>query len=371
MTPTLASSTQPRRALALALALVGASAASWTLATPAAAQETPAQTVPAQTVPAQTVDGKADAKRGSTPAPIQGTDAGVDPRRIRPVKRRRREGVYVVDEQGRRYRVMFPLYDRFYVEGQYAPVSQQPMFLQQGGSWAGRLGIKSAFALSFTDESIWWNLRHTFLDLTAFSVDRAFSVRGTLIDASYLRHDISSVVLIPSLGDMRLPAPFDLAMDYRIGRGTFTYTSDGGVDFKRLEVADVAFLLDFMRDPQYRHRLAIGPAGWYHAEPGAIWKNELAPLSALKLVYGWQRADGRFWTLNHATCGAAAHFQGGSEGDWRWRCRGEVNLEWLLVAINDQPISLPIEARIDIPLGDTANATAQVTVGLRLSFNMD
>lgn len=365
MTRTHASSTQPRRAASLALALVvalgGASAAS--------AQETPAKTVPAKTVPATTVDGKAT--KSTPPAPIQGNDAGVDPRLIRPVKRRRRDGVYVIDERGRRYRVMFPLYDRFYVEGQLAPISQQPLFLQEGMSWAGRVGIKSSFALSFTDESVWWNLRHTFLDLSMFSAGGALSMRGTLIDASYLRHDVSSVILVPSLGDLRLPAPFDLAMDYRIGRGTLAYTSDGGADLKRLEVADVAFLLDFMRDPQYRHRLAIGPAGWYHAEPGEVWQNELAPLSALKLVYGWQREDGRFWTLNQATCGTAAHFQGGGEGDWRWRCRGEFNLEWMLVAINDQPLSLPIEARVDIPLGNTSRTTAQVTVGLRLSLNMD
>lgn len=295
------------------------------------------------------------------------------PKLTRGEQARTREGDFVVDEQGRRFRVAFPLYDRFALGADVGLLPGAVPSEQELGAWGARLTLHRSLSLDFEDEDVWWMMRHALLDTTlraASGEQGGVLVESTLVQARYLRHDLNSFVVIPSANDLRLPANFDIATDYRLLHLRATRVA-GEWSVSRLDLVDIALMGDLIRDPSYRHRFAIGFAGRYHTRPDAAgWQHELAPLSEAKLLYGWDQRDGRLRVYGEAVCGGALGFQGGAgeAPPWQWGCRGEGVLEWVPLAISDRPLSIPLEVRADIPLDSTRERALQVTLGLRLAW---
>ncbi len=315
-------------------------------------------------------------------------DDGSRPKLTRNTRREalERQGDYVTDKQGRTFRISFPLYERFFIEAQTGALPSDTIATstRSPDMIGGRIAWNKSFALDFSDEDIWWMMRHRFFDTRyARRASRSTTLHTTLLKAQYLRHDLSSFVIVPAANDLRLPANFDIATDYEIFDITLSSTHDGqkrSWSIDQLDVAHIAILMDFIRDEDYRHRFAIGIAGDYQLDPlidattdtRTGWRHEVSPLTSAKILHGWDGKDGRFRIYNEATCGQSLQFMlssGTTQQDWRWRCQTLSELEWTPVAISDRPLSIPLELHTDLPLGALQNATLQATIGLRMSFS--
>ena len=287
-----------------------------------------------------------------------------------PVGVEQRARVAMDAETGRPFQVAFPRHDRL-VAGITA----------RGGDGLGvapgvELGWRVASFLPFSREEIWWRLRHQILELKLHPIGEGLggAVLGAmLVRGEYLRHDRSSFVVVPTGegSEVRLPAPFDVALGLVVGRLELETGTGGTPRLAWARVVEVDVLMDFVRDPSYRHRLAIGASGRYdiaRVESGG-WHHELAPLSGAAALWSWESATGLFSARLEARGGARFAMGSGADGGWGWGWRAQGELEWVVAAINDQPLSLPL--RVAYHRLGPAGARAQgleIEAGLRLSF---
>lgn len=281
--------------------------------------------------------------------------------------------IYHVDEKGRKLRIKFPLYDRVSFGTDVQTTSLLDGFGLTRPSW--RFAWDVSVAKNFTDENIWWNMRHRVLDTSAtwdWENDTG-ALTLDILKGSYLRHDLSSFITIPTLNDLRVPANFDIAVTYTAGRMFWQYDKPNGMALTRIEFMDLALLLDFVRDEDYRHRFAVGLSGWYYADTKQeTWKHEVAPLSGLKVLYGWDHARGLFSFLAQGQCGLANHFTSDQDNQsWLWRCRASTQMRWIPFSISDRPITIPFEMNLDAPMGQGIRPELTATLGIQFGFNMD
>jgi hypothetical protein len=280
-----------------------------------------------------------------------------------------------VDERGRAFRVAFPPHDRLLIE--YGAMGSSSRDFEQ----RARVAWKTTLGLDFAEENIWWRFRHTFADLEFSWGAGGRRLEATAVRADYLRHDMSSFIVIPTEQDIKLPAPFDIAIDYELG--SFELVSAGSAgstlpesadeasawSVEHIDVAQVAIPLDFIRDPDYRHRLAIGPAGAYRisldSEPRT---HALAPLTGAELLYAWESDDGLYQVDLRARCMSAVTIGGQSEGRWSVGCDGRARAEMIAFSINDQPVSIPAEFEVADSFGARDELEWSASIGLRLSF---
>lgn len=257
---------------------------------------------------------------------------------------------YIIDDAGRPIRVVFPLHHRLAADA-FASASssaQLPGPIRTGL----RLSLQHSFQRDFPDEEVWWHFRHTWLQTAATWAGTGLTLNSTLLQGTYLRHDKSAFVVVPSAANLRFPAPFDVAFEYTLldvefDQNTTTLTS--------IDVVTFAFLLDFIRDPSYRHRLAVGPVLSYglwrdDVEPAgedeALWTHSFIPMTGGRLAYGWESSTGRLAAGGQAQCAAeAALFD--QALNWRRRCSLTASGEWTMLAINDRPINLIFAASAD------------------------
>lgn len=280
-----------------------------------------------------------------------------------------RQGDYAIDGEGREFRVAFPLYNRISFEtnsGYSRAASRDP------GQFALRVRTELGGKLDYEDDEVWWNVRHGLFDTSIWRApeDGRVQLSATLLDARYLRHDLESFIVMPSLNDFKFPANFDIAVDYQLLRVDARVGQGQGRTIERMDVAELAFMADFIRDESYRHRLAIGPIGWYYATPGELWTHEVTPLSGGRLLYAWDQRDGLFRVRADATCGYArvSTIEVDAPVTWRGRCRAEGLLEWTPLAISDHPVSIPLQVNADVPLDNPDALDVQATLGLRWSW---
>ncbi len=246
------------------------------------------------------------------------------------------ESAYELDELGP-YRVAFPPHRRVVGElgGTRAAAGQL-------GTVVG-LGLHLSFDADFPDEEIWWRLRH---HSNARLYPGLGLARVELVNADYLRHDTSSYVLIPAERDIRLPAPFDIVVMWSLGGADLDVAAGGGEAFRALTVGSLRLMADFVRDPTYRHRFAVGaPARYDIAFDEAETRHSLAPLSGLSLFYGWESPRGLFQFSGLAETAYVSDIVAGSpDPRWRWRADASARFEWIPVAVNDFPLSVFADA---------------------------
>lgn len=280
-------------------------------------------------------------------------------------------GDYIIDDQERPIRVAFPLHDRLFVGAVVRKSGPRPTGLGID------LAIKHSFGVDFPEEEIWWRFRHTFLDtevdLASREEDEALRLRAALIKGRYLRHDESSFILIPANVDLRIPAPFDIAVEYElleVELGLDLPGGQGAFDVMAIDVARFAVLLDFIRDPDYRHRLAIGPLTAYSVRDVSGWVHSFIPMTGGRLVYGWESATGRLAMEARVQCAVEAELF-----DQRLRWQGHCALgalgEWTLLAINDMPINLVLAGSAREPRQPSESRQSLIwdaSMGLRWSL---
>lgn len=287
---------------------------------------------------------------------------------------------YITDKKGRRVRVGFPLYDRVVVES-LAQLSMTPQRAAHLTAPGVGFAWHKSLALDFNDEDIWWMLRHKLLTTDYRSVEPSGGarLRLSLLRGQYLRHDLSSFVVVPrGEDDLRLPANFDIAADYRLleveGENEDLFAPRAGFRLTRIETLSTALLMDFVRDESYRKRFAVGVAGWHtmtRLNEESDWHHAISPLSALKVLYGVDQKSGRARAYGEVACGAEIGLDAGGgmrASQWSWRCRALHELEWVFMSINDAPVSVPLEVRLDMPLAAKERGVVEATLGLRVGL---
>jgi hypothetical protein len=251
---------------------------------------------------------------------------------------------YEHDKNGREFRTSFPLHDRFSVATGISDIDPRPSF---------SMTLAVYLNLDFPEEEIWWVLRH---DLFAAELRFDGNASAGLVEGEYLRHDLSSFIVVPADVDWRVPAPFDLSVDWR-------FLSVDLVEFepKTLEPMAMSFSADFCRDEAFRTRCALGVNTAYVYEFGEE-EHVITPFSSRSIRLKHETASGRFavsvqgdggWKLR--TTRTARDWQPG------WAVTGDV--EWVFLAINDQPLSWVISAG-----RDAWDESYNVGAALRVSF---
>lgn len=271
--------------------------------------------------------------------------------------------VWATDDAGR-YRVSFPLHNRVYVEaGSHFVVDDVPV---DGGSYGAAWDF--AFDVDFPDEEIWWQLRHTAARVRWEPQRPAgWDLRVSLLEADYLRHDTSSYVLIPAQRDIRLPAPFDVVVGWKLGGGRFALdVPDPAV--VAWDIGEFQVMADFVRDPRYRHRFAIGAAARYRLTPGPSLQHDLVPLSGAALLYAWENARGTFEIRFDGAADYGALLVVGAEPLWTWRTSAALRLEWTPIAINDLPVSVFVDGNWKRAFVQSPHDEWTIRGGLRLSL---
>lgn len=300
--------------------------------------------------------------------------ASTSPERDARLARALNDPAWTVDEQGRVFRVAFPPHDRLFIDYGASFGGSSPPGERVGqrlhAAW------KSTVGLDYDDEDIWWRFRHTFADVEYAWGAGTTRLSATLVRADYLRHDESSFVVIPAERDIKLPAPFDITVDYEVGGVELLGSAERSLfddgSLAQIDVAQVALPLDFIRDPDYRHRLAVGPAAAYRIRPedgswGGPLRHQLAPLTGAELLYAWESSDGLYQLDLRGRCLRSVVFSSDARTQWQTDCSATARGEWVVGSINDAPVSIPVEANWT---SDPARGQAEwrAFAGVRLSL---
>jgi len=186
-----------------------------------------------------------------------------------------------------------------------------------------------------------WLLLHRFAAAEAHvSADhRDFSLMA--YEGVARRHVAEGTLLLPTNPPLTLPFPFDVGLYYRGARWERRIEDGPGWVF---ETGRIAILLDPLRSASGRFHLGIGPALAHQLrDDGTTLRNELTPLTALEVFVNAESQDG-LWVFRLSGWSGWTFSPQGNMPNATLRARGELSLERVLVAVNDQPISLAVHA---------------------------
>ncbi|AKJ06351.1 hypothetical protein ATI61_105659 [Archangium gephyra] len=183
-----------------------------------------------------------------------------------------------------------------------------------------------------------WLNTHRLLVTRARSGPASLGLTATLYEGNLRRHLEEGFILVPTARPVRIPFPFDLTLAMRLGHYERRVWEGPGWT---LETGRAALLLDPVRTATARVWLGLGPAASHtlrSSRAGTV--HELSPFTTLLLDAGYETEDG--WWAARVT--ALAGWTVGLDGGMRFRTRGEVGVERLLIAVNDQPVWLRLSA---------------------------
>ncbi|MBI5525252.1 MAG: hypothetical protein HY897_02880 [Deltaproteobacteria bacterium] len=273
------------------------------------------------------------------------------------------------DEEGRVMQVTFDLQRRFVLGAGWAPA----LDAGGGGGRLGRSQFDMGFAAAWPDEPgrRWHVIRalegHLAVpDLEAGGQFFAYDM-SQLTDEPVLR--ITTFFGRPRRGDLRL----DWGLGLRVlGLDVRPHGVPGVTD---LEIAEFHLAWDIWQSADMYNRVrasggtAVGRV-WQKQEPGRGWSaTYLEPGAALTWYHGLDR--GGFHTLSADLHWSAPCYYRDEGFVPRTRAGTNAGYEWILIAVNDQPVSLRIEGtldyRDDLGAADPKWETA-AHAGLRFSF---
>lgn len=284
------------------------------------------------------------------------------------------DAVTTKDAQRRAFRTSFPLYDRVALGASTHLVAHQTSPALFGSQLTAHWDMSAS--LDFSEESIWWLLRHRVLQ-TQWHLTNArgpSALETVALRGHYLRHDASAFITIPTLGDLRIPADFDIAVEWTLGEVKVNQGPDGW-SLAQAQVAQLDLMLDWIRDPSYRHRFATGLYADYALEgrrADGSWDTQLSPLSKLSVLYGWDHARGLVSVFARGACGWDRRLSpAASERAWLPSCQARARAEWTPLSISNAPVSLALRARAHVPFYDESEPSVEATLGLRVGLNLD
>jgi hypothetical protein len=212
-----------------------------------------------------------------------------------------------------------------------------------GGSdgFGGSLALRHI--VTFDDEpDLVWKLEHQMLDVNYGTfVDRFV---GTVYRGRFLRHARDGHIVLP-LGrtPKKIFLPFDIGGFAEAGRLEWV----PGSTAYRIGVVKTAALFDLSRTRGFRRRISFGPAARWDVDADRdemkLTEHTVSPFTTLLVNLHAETANGRS-AIDFA-------FEAGSvwksKGGWGPDARAEANLERIVLAVNDHPISLVVGAKYD------------------------
>jgi hypothetical protein len=240
---------------------------------------------------------------------------------------------FKADDGGRPFRVRFD------------PASEVRLGLITGASGGSQrfeavsaleLGILYRSFAEFGDKEedrITWQLDHRFiagrirpgeqteLDLVAYT-------------GSFLRHSDAPYMVLPTDPPQRFYFPFDVGVEARVGRVRLD------PEAIRLGLARAAVLLDPWRSGKPGNSLEFGVGVSYDLDLNSEVIHRVAPFTAVSVRWRLQDEDGltRFDLRGDLT----PHWA--SAGGWQLGAEAAARFERVLLAFNDEPVALVLEA---------------------------
>ncbi len=200
--------------------------------------------------------------------------------------------------------------------------------------------------------------------ITAFrpgEADRSFTL--TAWEGLFRRHVTEGFLMLPTNPPIKIPFPLDIGL--AITGTRFEYIFAGGW---ALETARVTLFFDAVRSPTARFHLGLGPSLAYtlRGGTGGAISHELMPLTGLQALAAFESANGR-WALRAQGVAGWTFEPGRSDGTFR--ARGELVGERVVLAFNNQPLSVSLRATgafHDVGGKATSEFTVQAGLSLRL-----
>lgn len=214
-----------------------------------------------------------------------------------------------------------------------------------------------------TDEAdATWRLEHEILSART----DGNRVRGALYTGRYLRHARDGRIVLPPWPQRKLFVPFDLGAEAELGR-IDVGVADGLDEVIEIGALRAALLVELTRSPHVRRRLAIGAvADWDVAvlrPERRVIEHRVAPLSR-GLIDGYlESRDG----LTQVGARIEAGTTWSNVAGWSPDVSAEARIERIVLALNDQPLSVYAHGRYRGQSGDWQGRW-DGTVGLRFAF---
>lgn len=224
---------------------------------------------------------------------------------------------------------------------------------------AGSDGFGGAIAfrqiIHFDDDAdLVWKLEHQVGE-TAHA-GGSVGLTALLYRGRYMRHTRDGHLVIPIGQPKKVFLPFDIGGLVESGR--VTRQMDGTYE---LGIVKTAALLDLWRSRDFRRRLAIGPlARWdvtVSPRPFVLGHHVVSPFSAGIANLHVESANG----LTVADLSVEAGTAWTTDSGWRPEARAEASLERVVIAVNDRPIALVLNAKYA-----TATDEAIASIGARV-----
>jgi hypothetical protein len=201
-----------------------------------------------------------------------------------------------------------------------------------------------------------------------------------LYGVTVLRHDESPSLVLPSSPPVGIPFPFDIGFEAELGRATASdrfpldRVSRALVPELQIAVLRGALLFDPWRSGEAGRSLEIGIGARYDLDvfgapalshPRVV--HRVAPMTAASLRWRWRTDDGLF--SFDARGDVVPHWT--SEGVWRLAALASLRVERVVLAIDDQPLTIVLDGgwRLRPATGETERAhDVRVTLGVALDL---
>lgn len=228
-------------------------------------------------------------------------------------------------------------------------------------------GVDVRHRIDTDDPDVSWRLEHAFVSLVGTTGELA----GALYAGRFVRHARDGHVLLPIGPPRKIFVPFDIGAEVEVGRVRRRLADD------RFHVSAVraAVLLELGRSADFRRRFAVGPVTrWDIVVPdqlSSVDEHRVTPFSAGLLDIYLESKNG----LTTASFRIEAGGMWSGENGWRGYLDAEAGLERVLIAINDQPLSLYASAAHKrgavVPVSDVGDQSGawQVAAGARLALS--
>jgi hypothetical protein len=216
----------------------------------------------------------------------------------------------------------------------------------------GAVQLRHAFAGD--DPDVTWRLEH---DIAATRATRD-AIRATAYSGRYVRHSEDGHLVLPFGRPRKLFLPFDLGAEAQVG----TIEASAARDEVDLSAVRTAALVELSRATHFRRRLALGAvARWdveLDRESREARAHAVAPFSLAMVDVRVEAEDG----LTAAGVRAEAGSVWSTTDGWTWRARADAELERVVIAVQDRPLSIVVGGRYE-----PVDAELSGFIGVRVS----
>ena len=183
----------------------------------------------------------------------------------------------------------------------------------------------------------------------------------TAYEGYFRRHVPEGMLVLSTNPPRKLPFPFDVALAGSVAR--YERRLEDGADWS-LETARVTAMFDPLRSPSGRFHLGFGPSAALRLRSdGKTVTMDLTPLTALALFFNLESDDGLWVLRGNALAGWTVAPEAAAK--LTFRARGELEASRVLVALNDQPISVFVRASgASLDAGSLPRSEWSASVGL-------